>query len=86
MGEIIRECQTHSLVIANMEGSRFLDRKMWQSARSNKVVASELLGFDYGKVDSTMGLTVDIMQMSPLFLNFWMMKFVGKIGKCSGNN
>ena len=39
----------------------------WQNARSNKVVANESLGFDYGKVDEVQDLTVDIAQMSPFF-------------------
>ena len=56
----------------------------WQSARSNKVAANESLGFDYGKVDEVQDLTVDIAQMSPLSLNFWMTKFVGEIGNRSG--
>ena len=51
----------------------------WQGARSNKVAANE-----YGKVDEVQDLTVDIAQMSPLSLNFWMTKFVGEIGNRSG--
>ena len=49
----------------------------WQIARSNKVAANESLSFDYGKVDEVQDLTVDIAQMSPLSLNFWMTKFLG---------
>ena len=56
----------------------------WQGARSNKVAANESLGFEYGKVDEVQDLTVDIAQMSPLSLNFWMTKFVGEIGNRSG--
>ena len=56
----------------------------WQGARSNKVAANESLGFEYGKVDEVQDLTVDIAQMSPLSLNFWVTKFVGEIGNRSG--
>ena len=56
----------------------------WQGARSNKVAANESLGFEYGKVDEVQDLTVDITQMSPLSLNFWMTKFVGELGNRSG--
>ena len=96
--EVIRECQTHSLVIANIED---LCRKMqntrnstkwsvkklkeWQSARSNKVAANETLGFHYGKVYEVQDLTVDIAQMSPLSLNVSMTKFVGEIRNRSGD-
>ena len=41
--------------------------KEWQGARSNEVAANESLGFEYGKVDEVQDLTVDIMQMSPVF-------------------
>ena len=43
------------------------------------------LGFDFGKVDEVQDLTIDIAQVSPLFLNFWMTKFMVEIGKRSGN-
>ena len=56
----------------------------WQGARSNKVAANESLGFDYGKVDEVRDLTVDIAQISPLSLNFWMTKFVAEIGNRLG--
>ena len=55
----------------------------WQSARSNKVATSKSLGFDYVRVDEVQDLTVDIAQMSPLSLNFWITKFVGEIGNRS---
>ena len=54
-----------------------------QIARSNKVAANESLSFDYGKVGEVLDLTVDIQQMSPLSLNFWMTKLVGEIGNRS---
>ena len=96
-------CQTHSLVIANMEGSRFwLEEttpqntrkstkwnlrilKEWQSALSNKVAANESPGLDKRKVDEVQDLTVDMAQMSPLSLEFWMTKVVGEIGNRSGS-
>ena len=34
-------------------------------------------------MEEAQDLTVDIAQMSPLSLNFWMTKFVGEIGNCS---
>ena len=46
----------------------------WQIARSNKVAANESLSFDYGKVGEVLDLTVDIAQMSPLSLNFCLLK------------
>ena len=36
------------------------------------------MGFQYAKVGEVQDLTVDISEMSPLSLNFWMTKFVGK--------
>ena len=52
----------------------------WQSARSNLIAISESLGFDFAKVDEVQDLTVDIAEMSPLSLNFWITKFAGEIG------
>ena len=73
-------------MIANMDGWFFLRPKNAEeeaACRSNKVAANELLVFDYGKVDEVQDLTIDIAQMSPLSLNFWMTKFVGEIGNRS---
>ena len=53
------------------------------ACRSYKVAANESLVFDYEKVDEVQDLTIDIAQMSPLSLNFWMTKFVGEIGNRS---
>ena len=36
------------------------------------------MGFQYAKIGEVKDLTVDISEISPLSLNFWMTKFVGE--------
>jgi len=56
----------------------------WQRFRSNKVVRNESISFPCSNIEDIENLTVNLTDMSPNTLNFWMTKFVGEVANKAG--
>ncbi|KXJ11184.1 hypothetical protein AC249_AIPGENE11740 [Exaiptasia diaphana] len=55
----------------------------WQHSRANKCAKNEGFGFKCN-IDDVQDLNVDLTEMTPSTLNFWLTKFIGEVANKSG--